>query len=126
MFSVIRIFLATGLVLAPMSISVAADSAELRIGYLHQAEHRDTISLLDMPAGNNGVAGARLGIEDNNTTGKFLNQHFEFREMRLSGKDDPGAAAADLAQKDVAFVLADLPADALLKAADARRERVLL
>src|SRR5207244_7160298 len=69
---------------------------------------------------------ARLGIEDNNTTGKFLNQHFDLQEVRLSGNDDPGAAAADLAQQHVSFVLADLPADALLAAADAGRERGLL
>jgi ABC transporter substrate binding protein (PQQ-dependent alcohol dehydrogenase system) len=125
-FSVIRIFFAAGLVLAPTCIAAAADSAEFHIGYLHRIEHKETISLLDMPAADNGLAGAKLGIEDNNTTGKFLNQHFDLQELRLSGKDDPGAAAADLARQRVSFVLADLPADALLAVADAGRERGLL
>ncbi|HXN43452.1 MAG TPA: ABC transporter substrate-binding protein [Xanthobacteraceae bacterium] len=109
-----------------MCISAAADSIEFHIGYLHRTAHRETISLVDMPAADNGLAGARLGIEDNNTTGNFLNQHFNLQEVRLSGKDDPGAAAADLAQKRVSFLLVDLPADALLAAADAGRERGLL
>src|SRR6266480_707068 len=122
----IRIFLAASLVLAAVCMSAAAEPVELRIGYLHRIEHKDTISLLDTPAGNNGLAGARLGIEDNNTTGKFLNQHFELQEVRLADKDDPGAAARDLAQAGIAFVLADLPADALLKAADAGRSHGLL
>ena len=33
------------------------------------------------------VAGARLAIEDNNTTGKFLNQHFTLEEVRLKDGD---------------------------------------
>ncbi len=69
MFSLIRVLFAAGLVLAPMPIAAAADTVELQIGYLHRTEHKDTISLLDMPAGNAGLAGAQLGIEDNNTTG---------------------------------------------------------
>ena len=125
-FSVLRIFFAAGLGLAPMCISAAADSVELKIGYLHRPAHKETISLVDVPAADNGLAGARLGIEDNNTTGKFLNQHFDLQELRLAGKDDPGAAAADLAQQHVSFLLVDLPADALLEAADAGRERGLL
>ena len=126
MFSVIRILFTAGLVLAPTCIADAADSAEFHIGYLHRTGHKEAISLLDMPAADDGLAGAKLGIEDNNTTGKFLNQHFDLQEVRLSGKDDPGAAAADLARQHVSFVLADLPADALLAAADAGRERGLL
>jgi ABC transporter substrate binding protein (PQQ-dependent alcohol dehydrogenase system) len=125
---VIRVLLAAGLVLAPASISAAAaaDPVEIKIGYLHGTERKETISLLDLPSPDNGVAGARLGIEDNNTTGKFLNQHFELQEVRLSKTDDPGAAALEVAQKGIAFVLADLPADALLRAADAGRARGLL
>jgi len=41
------------------------------------------LSLVEQPAENDGVAGARLAIEDNNTTGKFLNQHFTLEELRL-------------------------------------------
>src|SRR6266542_2722494 len=109
-----------------MPIAAAADTVELQIGYLHRTEHKDTISLLDMPAGNAGLAGAQLGIEDNNTTGKFLSQRFDLQEVQLSDKDDTGAAALDFAGRGVSFVLADLPADALLKAANAGRDRGLL
>ena len=126
MFALIRILFAAGLVVAPMSIAVAADSIEVHLGYLHRTGHKETISLLDLPAGNNGLAGAHLGIEDNNTTGKFLNQHFDLQEVRLSEKDDAGAAAVDLAQKGIRFVLVDLLPDAVLKAADAGRDRGLL
>src|SRR5947208_14117960 len=114
------------LLLAAVFPSAAADPIEFTIGYLHRPEHKDALSLLDTPAPDNGLAGARLGIEDNNTTGKFLNQHFELVETKLSGNQDPGAAVVDLAQKRVAFVVADLPADALLQAADGGRDHGML
>jgi ABC transporter substrate binding protein (PQQ-dependent alcohol dehydrogenase system) len=104
------------------SASLAADPTEIKIGYLRQAGLKSTLSLVEQPAENDGVAGALLAIEDNNTTGQFLNQRFTLDEVRLKGGEDAGAAAAALADK-VSFIIADLPADDLLKAADATRSR---
>jgi ABC transporter substrate binding protein (PQQ-dependent alcohol dehydrogenase system) len=103
--------------------ALAADPVEIGIGYLRRAGAKPTLSLVEEPAANDGVAGARLAIEDNNTTGKFLNQHFTLDELRLREGDDAAAAAVTLADRNVAFIIADLPADALLKAADAIRGR---
>jgi len=103
--------------------ALAADPVEIGIGYLGHAGVKPTLSLVDEPAANNGVAGARLAIEDNNTTGKFLNQHFTLEELRLKDGDDATTAAKALADRNIAFIIADLPADALLKAADAVRDR---
>ena len=99
----------------------AADTTEIKIAYLHQGEPRTAISLLDIPAPNDGVAGAQMAIDDNNTTGKFLNQHFTLEETTLKDTDDPAAAVAALASRGLTMVITDLPADALLKAADAGR-----
>jgi ABC transporter substrate binding protein (PQQ-dependent alcohol dehydrogenase system) len=103
--------------------ALAADPVEIGIGYLRRASVKPTLSLVEQPAENDGVAGARLAIEDNNTTGKFLNQHFTLEESRLKDGDDPAKAATALADRNIAFIIADLPADALLKAADALRDR---
>ena len=100
----------------------AADPLEIGIGYLGHAGVKAKLSLVETPAENDGVAGARLAIEDNNTTGKFLNQHFTLEEVRLKDGDDAAKAATDLADRN-GFIIADLPADDLLKAADAVRER---
>ena len=35
------------------------------------------LSLLDLPPKDLGVAGAKLAITDNNTTGRFMNQEFK-------------------------------------------------
>jgi ABC transporter substrate binding protein (PQQ-dependent alcohol dehydrogenase system) len=101
----------------------AADPAEIGIGYISRAAIKPTLSLVEQPAENDGVAGARLAIEDNNTTGKFLNQHFKLEEVRLREGDDAAKAALELTDRNIGFIIADLPADALLKAADAVRDR---
>ncbi len=102
--------------------AVAADPIEIGIGYLGQAGVKSKLSLIEQPADNDGIAGARLAIEDNNTTGKFLNQRFSLQEVRLGEGEDAARAAAELAGRN-GFLITDLPADALLKAADALRDR---
>jgi ABC transporter substrate binding protein (PQQ-dependent alcohol dehydrogenase system) len=120
----IRVLLAGALLFAWTAAS--ADPAEIKLGYLRRAEPKTRLSLIDIPPENNGVAGAQLALDDNNTTGKFLNQRFSLEELRLGDNDDAAAAALALADRGVSLVLADLPADALLKAADAGRSRDLV
>src|ERR1700676_3089649 len=103
--------------------ALAADPVEIGIGYLRRAGVKPTLSLVEQPAADDGVAGGRLAIEDNNTTGRFLHQHFTLEELRLKEGDDAGTAAMTLADRNIAFIIADLPADALLKAADTVRAR---
>ena len=112
--------------LAATSAIPASDSLVVKIGYLSRVERAETISLLEQPASNNGVAGAQLAIEDNNTTGKFLNQSFSLEATRLKDSEDPVAAAMQLADRGVSLTILDLPAGMLLKIADAGRARGLL
>lgn len=102
--------------------ALAADPVTIGVGYLGVAGTRSTLSLVEQPAENDGVAGARLAIEDNNTTGKFLNQRFMLEERRIGEAEDVVQAATALAEKN-GFIIADLPADALLKVSDALRDR---
>lgn len=122
----IRKTLAAAYILAATSAMPAADSLVVKIGYLSRVERAETISLLEQPASNNGVAGAQLAIEDNNTTGKFLNQSFSLEATRLKDSEDPVAAAMQLADRGVLLTILDLPAGMLLKIADAGRARGLL
>ncbi|WP_407169306.1 ABC transporter substrate-binding protein [Bradyrhizobium sp. ORS 111] len=104
------------------SQALAADSVEIHIGYLGHAGVKTTLSLAEQPAENDGIAGAHLAIEDNNTTGKFLNQHFTLEDVRIKPGDDVAKVATDLAGRND-YIITDLPADALLKAADALHDR---
>ena len=101
---------------------LAADPIEIGIGYLGHTGIKAKLSLVEQPTDNDGLAGARLAIEDNNTTGKFLNQHFTLEEVRIRDGDDIAKAATALAGRN-SFIVADLPADELLTAADVLRER---
>ena len=101
---------------------LAADATEIGIGYLARTGIKAKLSLVELPAENDGMAGARLAVEDNNTTGRFLNQRFTLEEVRLQESDDVAKAATTLADRN-GFIITDLRADDLLKASDALRDR---
>ena len=111
---------------AVLRSGAAAESLKIPIGYLARAETVETISLLDQPAANNGTAGAQLAIQDDNTTGRFLNQSFSLETMKLADGADPAATLTQFADHGISYILADLAAGALLRAADVGRERGLI
>jgi ABC transporter substrate binding protein (PQQ-dependent alcohol dehydrogenase system) len=119
------LFAVAALCLASAELAVA-QTTEIKIAYLRRDEPKTAISLLNIPAANDGLAGATLAIDDNNTTGKFLNQHFTLDDVHLKDNDDSAAVVTAMAARGITLVIADLPADALLKAADAGRTRGLL
>jgi ABC transporter substrate binding protein (PQQ-dependent alcohol dehydrogenase system) len=99
----------------------AADSttATIQTGYIRWAEQRETISLLDKPTADNGLAGAQLAIKDNNTTGQFMNQQFALTDLPIRAGDDPAASLQTLAGQGIGLVLTDVPAPMLLQLASA-------
>jgi len=120
--ALVRYLPMAAIMLAVTAFARAAEPVEIKVGYLHRPESKAAISLLDVPPDNDGIAGARLAIEDNNTTGRFLNQRFLLEDVRLKETDDPAAAVTALAARGISIVIADLPPDALLKAAGAGRD----
>ena len=118
----IRVIFVAATVFAATAALPAAEALKVPIGYLGRGEKIETISLLDLPAANDGIAGAQLAIEDNNTTGKFLNQSFSVEAVRLKDQDDPAAAVTRLADRGISLFITDLPADMLLKVVDTGRE----
>jgi ABC transporter substrate binding protein (PQQ-dependent alcohol dehydrogenase system) len=96
---------------------------EIKIGYLHQPPSRIRISLIDVPAANDGLAGGQLATEDDNATGRFLNQRYTLLEKLLGENDDPVVAMQALADQGASFIVTSLDADRLLKIADAGKAR---
>lgn len=100
----------------------AADKTVLTVPIVLARELRDEplpLSLLDLPPPDLGIAGAKLAVMDNNTTGRFMNQRFTFSVIEES---DPQKLIKDVLAKIDAgahFVLADMSPDTLLKLADA-------
>lgn len=103
------------------SVTARADNApaDIRIGYLRWVQPHPTISLLDKPAPDDGLAGAKLALADNNTTGRFLGQSYALDDVKLRQGDDPQAALAGLVAQQVRLVLTDVPAALLTQLADA-------
>jgi ABC transporter substrate binding protein (PQQ-dependent alcohol dehydrogenase system) len=97
----------------------AQDTLDIKIGYLRRAQHQETISLVQMPPPDNGLAGAQMAARDNDTTGRFLNQRYLLVDLHLKAGDDPATAVAELVRQGISLIVADLPADDLLKAAEA-------
>jgi len=120
---VLRLLIGCCILIALGGTGWADQPLEIKIGYLHQPPSRIRISLIDVPAANDGLAGAQLGLEDDNATGRFLNQHYTLLDKAVSENDDPVAAMNALADQGASFVVASLDADRLLKTADAARAR---
>ncbi|HEX3990898.1 MAG TPA: ABC transporter substrate-binding protein [Acetobacteraceae bacterium] len=110
-----------GATLAASTRSVRAETAPIRIGYIRWTEQQPTISRLDKAPPDNGLAGAMLGVSDNNTTGRFMNQQFEISGAPLAVDDDPSARLGAMASDEIAFILTDAPADRVLALAAASR-----
>jgi ABC transporter substrate binding protein (PQQ-dependent alcohol dehydrogenase system) len=113
-----RPLLLGALALVGLAGAAAADPLAVKVGVLRETHSRETISLLDIPAADDVLAGAQLGGADNNTTGKFTGQSFEIVDHVLAEGEDAGAAVEALAAQGAALVIADLSAPHLLAASD--------
>jgi len=105
----------------------AADVAEIPIAYITQkADELPPLSLVDQPTTDNGLLGARLGIEDNNTTGRFTKQHFILNESIVEEDGDVTAAFRERHDAGDRYFVLDLPAAQILAIADLPEARETL
>jgi len=76
------------------------------------------LSLLDKIVTDNGIQGARIALEDNNRTGRFINQDYRLSEMILSLDADFRAQAKAALASGQKLIIADLEEPDLLALAD--------
>ena len=101
----------TGFALFPAVFQPAiADPLAVKVGVIHEAHSRETISILDIPPADDFVAGVRMAMDDNNTTGRFLDQSFSIVDAKLRPGEDPIAALKGMLDDGVRFFIVDLPA----------------
>lgn len=115
--------LAAVLVLLCAAAPAAADALNVKVGVLREQHSRETLSILDIPAGDDTIAGALLGAADNNTTGKFTNQTFEAIDEKLDEGADVPASVDALIDKGAMLIIADLGPDRLLVAAERAKDK---
>jgi ABC transporter substrate binding protein (PQQ-dependent alcohol dehydrogenase system) len=89
-------------------------SGTLNLIYLTQrASEPETQPYFDPNIQDAGLQGARLGIQDNNTTGQFLKQHFALKEVVVNPGEDPVVVLKQLIQNGQRHFIVDLPSDTL-------------
>jgi ABC transporter substrate binding protein (PQQ-dependent alcohol dehydrogenase system) len=116
-------FVAGALIAVLSSLSTHAEPLRVAFGVLRQTHPSETLSILDLPAEDDALAGALLGVADDNTTGRFTGQSFEAIDAKLAPGEDAVAAANRLVDAGASLVIADLSADDLLRVADALAPR---
>ncbi|MEX0759737.1 MAG: ABC transporter substrate-binding protein [Tistlia sp.] len=115
----LRWFLAVLLVAGAVAPATAADALEVPIVYLTLAEQpRPPLSLVEPTLHDEGVAGAKVGIDDNNTTGRFLNQSYSLTEVVAEDWQALTAEVARLLAEGRRYFVADVGAEPLLAVAD--------
>lgn len=97
----------------------AGPPEKVNVVYLGKAyEEPPPLSLLEKILTDEGVAGARLGVRDNNTTGRFLNQEFVLDEEIVPADGDVVAKAKEILAGGDALIVADLNPEDLIAVAD--------
>jgi ABC transporter substrate binding protein (PQQ-dependent alcohol dehydrogenase system) len=119
-----RAVLALPALAAMIALSASTPRAEeqspaaVKIGYLGERVKREAPqAYLDPPPADEGVAGARLGIADDNTTGRFTGQQFALAEAFVPEGGDAAAAFRKLVGGGARLVVTDLAETPLLAVA---------
>jgi ABC transporter substrate binding protein (PQQ-dependent alcohol dehydrogenase system) len=111
----------------PVSSEAQAPAAAVqKIGIVLARELRDRpppLSLLDFAPQDDGVAGARLAINDNNTTGRFQKQEFALDVAENASVPDLIAEVVKRVDAGAGLIVADMGPEALLQLADALKGR---
>ncbi len=117
------LMLATGFVSPAWAQQPAPAPIETKIGLIYRPQSAPASYDAEAVPEDEGVAGARMGIADDNTTGRFTKQTYVLEEKALSDDAaDPVAAAKELVGKGIRYLVLTLPADQVLKVADAVKD----
>ena len=81
------------------------------------------LSLIDFPPQDDGVAGARLAVNDNNTTGRFLKQEFTLDVVQSASAPELVAEVKKRVDAGAGLVVADASPETVLALADALKGR---
>ena len=107
-----------GLVAATLNAFTATAEVSVQVTYLRvEEELPPTLSNLDPPPGDLGIAGARIGLEDNATTGRFLGHEYTLTVVEVPIGANP-LAAAGTALADTPYMILDAPPAIQLAIAD--------
>ncbi len=97
----------------------AIPPSETRIGMIYRPEPAPSSYDAEALPEDEGVAGARMAVKDNNNTGRFTKQTYLLDEVALDANQSAVDAARELAGRGIRYLVVALPAADLLAVADA-------
>jgi ABC transporter substrate binding protein (PQQ-dependent alcohol dehydrogenase system) len=119
--------LAVFLAFMSLAQAQAPPPIDIRIALITRQPPPPPLYEFDPVPEDEGIAGARLAVRDNNTTGQFTGHRYALEEETVEEGQDAVAAARSLVGRGVGFLAVNLPADELLAIADALKgENVVL
>jgi ABC transporter substrate binding protein (PQQ-dependent alcohol dehydrogenase system) len=95
---------------------------EVHVGLIRARTPPPALYDIDAVPLDEALAGAKLGIDDDNTTGAFLKQHYTLDDVVVDGAQAAADAARKLVERGDRFVVVSLPADGLIAVADAVKD----
>ena len=94
----------------------------IHIAYIKkEIEKLPKMSNIELPPEDDGVQGGKQGIEDSNTTGKFLGHHYILESIVLAENDNLPTAFNDLFKQGIRHFVVDLSAEDMLVIADSKQ-----
>ncbi len=119
--------LCAGLLVNTANLHADSSTIDIRIGYLKlQAKPPAALSNLDPVPTDLGVAGLRLAIADNNTTGQFTHQKFILKEVIVGAGGGVVGAFNALTAEKYNFVVASLPVELIRQLAPIAKAKNLM
>lgn len=96
--------------------SYANDPLSISVLYLEEKISRPPVlsRLIEWPD-DEGLQGAQLGVEDNNTTGKFLNQQYQLQSLVVPEGESVDASFLNALSESAGLVIANVTTDTLLR-----------
>jgi ABC transporter substrate binding protein (PQQ-dependent alcohol dehydrogenase system) len=101
--------------------------APLKIGYLREmTEHPRPASRLDVEPKDAGVAGAKMGIEENNAGGRFTGHDYSLDVSTVASGEKAVEALQKFLESGHHYIVVDASADTLIKLADWAKDKDIL
>nr|WP_092025580.1 ABC transporter substrate-binding protein [Marinobacter zhejiangensis] len=110
-----------------LSAQAANDALDVRIGYIQWVPDRGPVLSNVIPEPEDaGLQGAQLAIADNNTTGRFLNQHYQLESDIAASPEDALAAMDRMLAEGLTLFVVRAPADTLLALTEKAGDQALV
>jgi ABC transporter substrate binding protein (PQQ-dependent alcohol dehydrogenase system) len=97
-----------------LSAATAAQALDIHIGYVQwMPDQGPVLSNIIPEPEDGGLRGAELGVSDNNTTGRFLDQHYRLTSVTAGSAGEAEQALATMREKGIELFVLNVPADTL-------------